>query len=553
MGCNRSQKLPLYQTTKFHSIEVIRLTKLWHKHVPKGIPITVDLPEISLYEFFKQSVDKYPNHTAITFFNKTFTYEQLNQIIQIVAANLKNAGIQKGDRIGIMLPNCPQYVISYYAALLCGAIVVQVNPMYKANELLHVLNDSGSKILIVLDKIQPYIDQIKDKTQLELVYTVSLDGEEDRFNHLLQNRKLPVPNITIQPKEDVAVLQYTGGTTGLSKGAMLTHYNLVANTLQSAATSKMNTKLGEERTLTISPLFHVYGMTSCMLFTFHIGGNLILVPKFEPEIVVNIIEKTKPTIFPGVPTMYIALLDYYKEKAFDLSVLETCVSGSAPLPVEVINQFNEVSGTNVAEGYGLSEASPVTHRNPIGGLQKKGSIGIPIANTDAKIVDVETGEIELPVGEVGELIVRGPQIMKGYWNNPVETSKTIRNGWLYTGDLAKMDEDGYFYIVGRKKELIIASGYNVYPIEVENVIYTHPAVLEAAVIGVPDSYRGETVKAVVVLKENEQLTEEELIQFCRERMAAYKVPRSVDFVNELPKSAVGKILKRILKDQYINS
>lgn len=532
---------------------MIVLTKRWYKHIPEGNPVEIDIPEISLQDFFKQSVATYPNHTAMTFFQKTFTYTELNQLIQIAASNLKNAGIQKGDRVGIMLPNCPQYVISYYAVLLCGAIVVQVNPMYKASELLHVLNDSGSKMLIVLDRLQPLIDQIKDKTALEQVYTVNLEGKDASFNQLLQNRGLPVPSVEINPKEDVAVLQYTGGTTGLSKGAMLTHYNLVANTLQSEATSKIKTKYGKERTLTISPLFHVYGMTSCMLLNFYIGGNLILVPKFEPELVVNIIEKTKPTIFPGVPTMYIALLDYYKEKRFDLSVLETCVSGSAPLPVEVINKFNEFSGTKVAEGYGLSEASPVTHRNPIVGLQKPGSIGIPIPNTDAKIVDKDTGTKELPIGEIGELIVKGPQVMKGYWNNPEETRKTIRDGWLYTGDLAKMDEDGFFYIVGRKKELIIASGYNVYPIEVEDVIYTHPAVLEAAVIGVPDSYRGETVKAVVVLKEGAQLTEEELIQYCREKMAAYKVPRSVDFVKELPKSAIGKILKRVLVEQYVKS
>lgn len=316
------------------------MTKRWYKHIPEGNPVEIDIPEISLQDFFKQSVDTYPNHTAMTFFQKTFTYTELNQLIQIAASNLKNAGIQKGDRVGIMLPNCPQYVISYYAVLLCGAIVVQVNPMYKASELLHVLNDSGSKMLIVLDRLQPLIDQIKDKTALEQVYTVNLEGKDASFNQLLQNRGLPVPSVEMNPKEDVAVLQYTGGTTGLSKGAMLTHYNLVANTLQSEATSKIKTKYGKERTLTISPLFHVYGMTSCMLLNFYIGGNLILVPKFEPELVVNIIEKTKPTIFPGVPTMYIALLDYYKEKRFGLSVLETCVSGSAPLPVEVINKFN---------------------------------------------------------------------------------------------------------------------------------------------------------------------------------------------------------------------
>lgn len=319
--------------------------------------------------------------------------------------------------------------------------------------------------------------------------------------------------------------------------------------MQSYATAVSRTVLGEERVLSISPLFHVYGMTSCMNLTFYIGGNLILIPRFQPEEVVNIIEQTKPSIFPGVPTMYIALLNYFKVRPFNLSCLKTCSSGSAPLPAEVLKQFNETSGTKVAEGFGLSEASPVTHRNPINGLQKAGSIGIPIPNTDARIVDAATGTAEMTVGEVGELIVKGPQVMKGYWKLPEETEHALRNGWLYTGDLAKMDSDGYFYIIGRKKELIIASGYNVYPIEVEDILYAHPKVLEAAVVGVPDPYRGETVKAFVVLKENEQLSEEELIQYCRDQLAVYKVPHAVEFLQEFPKTAVGKILKRSLKEQ----
>lgn len=529
------------------------MEKLWYKHVAKGNPITIDIPEITLLELFQQSVEKYPNNIAMTFFHKTFTYSELNHLIKIAASSLQQMGVKKGDRVGMMLPNCPQYVIGYYASLLAGAIVVQINPMYKADELLHVLNDSGTKTIFVLDQMQPLIEGVKDKTAVTNVITVSFENEQNTFNDLFLETNIPFEEVSMNPKEDVAVLQYTGGTTGRSKGAMLTHYNLVANTLQSSATSISKTKLGEERVLTISPLFHVYGMTSCMNLTFYIGGNLILVPKFDVEMVVKIIEQTKPTVFPGVPTMYIALLNYYKEKQFDLSILRTCISGSAPLPVEVMTSFNKVTGTSVAEGYGLSEASPVTHRNPIEGMQKPGSIGIPIPNTDAKIVDTALGEQELPIGEVGELVIQGPQIMKGYWNNLEETEVTIRNGWLYTGDLARMDEDGFFYIVGRKKELIIASGYNVYPIEVEDVLYTHPKVLEAAVFGVPDPYRGETVKAVVVLKDGEQLTEQELIDYCKERLAAYKVPKSIDFVKELPKTAVGKILKRVIKDQYIRA
>lgn len=526
----------------------ISMDRPWLDHVPAGNPKVIDIPEIPLSQMFEESVRKYADHTAITFFNQTYTYKQLHHLINNVASSLHHMGVKKGERIALMLPNCPQYPISYYATLKCGATIVQINPMYKSSELLYVLNDSEANVLIVLDKLLPIIDKVKEQTSLRTVIDVSFESD-CIFNTLLKNNNYSIPNTEILPKEDIAVLQYTGGTTGRSKGAMLTHYSLVANLLQTYGISKTKMELGGERLLAISPLFHVYGMTSCMNLSFYTGGNLILVPKFEVEQTIKIIDQTKPTIFLGVPTMYIALLNYQKEHSIDFSGFKTCVSGSAPLPVEIIQQFNKINHQTIAEGYGLSEASPVTHQNPIDGLQKEGSIGIPIPNTDAKIVDLATGEKTLAIGEVGELVIKGPQIMKGYWKMPEETEQVLRDDWLYTGDLAKMDEDGYFYIVGRKKEMIIASGYNVYPIEVEDVIYTHPKILEAAVIGVPDAYRGETVKAVVVLKENEQLAEEELIQFCRERLASYKVPRTISFIEELPKTAVGKILKTVLKTQ----
>ncbi|WP_087972393.1 long-chain-fatty-acid--CoA ligase [Oceanobacillus rekensis] len=525
------------------------MEKPWIKHYAKGTPKEIDIPGISIPQILSETVEKYSDHTAITFFNQTYTYTQLDKMIKNVASSLSNIGVAKGDTVALMLPNCPQYPISYYAALMCGATIVQINPMYKSSELLHVLNDSGAEVIIVLESLLPRIEEVKDATLISTIIPVSIESD-CKFNDYLKDKGLPIPTVDINPMEDIAVLQYTGGTTGRSKGAMLSHYNLVANIVQSYATSQVKINKGEERVLTITPLFHVYGMTSCMNLTFYIGGNLILVPRFDVKETVNVIEQTKPTIFPGVPTMYIALLNYYKERKFDLSCLKTCSSGSAPLPVEVIQTFNKTSGSIVAEGYGLSEASPTTHRNPIVGIQKPGSVGIPILNTDAKIVDSVTGGEALAVGEVGELVVKGPQIMKGYWNMPEETNQVLRHGWLYTGDLAKIDEDGYFYIVGRKKEMIIASGYNVYPVEIEDVIYTHPKVLEAAVIGVPDKYRGETAKAVVALKEKEHLTEEELILFCREKLAAYKVPHSVEFVDEFPKTSVGKILKRKLLEQF---
>lgn len=519
----------------------------WLQHVVAGNPKEVEIPEISLVKLYRQSAGKYPDHTAVTFFQNTYTYRELSDRIDRAARLIYRKGVRKGDRVAIMLPNCPQYPVSFYGALACGATIVQLNPMFQPAELLHILNDSETKMLIILDRLLPLFDSIKDKTAVEEVLAVDL--EKDFTEGELVGEE---PAAAIDPKEDVAVLQYTGETTGLPKGAMLTHYNIVANTIQSAATGQVKTRLGEERVLTISPLFHVYGMTSGMSVTFYNGGNLILVPKFDVEQVVELIEKTKPTAFPGVPTMYIALLNYYKTKQFDLSCLATCTSGSAPLPLEVIERFNAISGTKVAEGYGLSEASPVTHRNPIEELQKNGSIGIPLPNTDARIVDVATGTETLAVGQIGELVIKGPQVMKGYWNKPEETAHTLRGGWLFTGDLAKMDEDGFFYIVGRKKEMILASGFNVYPIEVENAIYRHPAVLEAAVFGMPDEYRGETVRAAVVLKEGAELPEQELIDFCRSELAAYKVPADVIFVEELPKTTVGKILKRALKEQLIN-
>ncbi|PWA12768.1 long-chain fatty acid--CoA ligase [Pueribacillus theae] len=520
----------------------------WRKHYTNGMMEEIDIPHMSLPELFRQSVENYRNHVAITYFDQELTYGELFKKILSVASAFCKQGLKKGDRIALMLPNNPYYPISYYAALFCGATVVQINPMYKPEELGYILNDSGAAFIVAHLPLAPVIDAVKENTKLKQVYLASPD-EPSPFDQLLQDEADAVPNVSIDPKEDVAVLQYTGGTTGRSKGAMLTHYNLVANTLQSAAFTAAVTEKGKEKVLTASPLFHVYGMTSGMNLTFYNGGNMILLPKFDVEQAVKTIMELKPTSFPGVPTMYIALLNYVKQHPMKLDSFKTCSSGSAPLPVEVLEQMKEITGAPIAEGYGLSEASPTTHRNPVIGLQKVGSIGIPFPNTDAKIFDSENGKNELGIGEVGELAIKGPQVMKGYWKMPEETKQALRDGWLFTGDLAKMDEDGYFYIVGRKKEMIIASGYNIYPVEIEDVLYEHPKVLEAAVIGVPHPYRGETVKAVIVPRNGESISEEEITSFCSERLAAYKVPKMIEFREELPKSAVGKILKRKLQEE----
>jgi long-chain acyl-CoA synthetase len=395
------------------------------------------------------------------------------------------------------------------------------------------------------------LEQIGYDAQLTLIFTDgSSEGDEYGFYDLISNSSAELPPLEIDP-QDIAVLQYTGGTTGKAKGVMLTHFNLVNNVRQIFAFYAGDFKRPGERLLGVSPFFHVYGMTSTMNIAVFAAATIICMDRFEVNKTLEMIRKYQPTFFPGVPTMYIAILHHPDSASAGLDCIKICNSGSAPMPVEVMREFELKTGARIVEGYGLSETSPVTHRNPIFGPRKPGSIGVPLPNTDCRIVDVETGTIELPPGEPGELIIKGPQVMKGYWNKPEETAMALRDGWLYTGDIATMDEDGYFYIVGRKKEMIIAGGYNIYPIEVEEVIYQHPAVAEACVFGVPDPYRGETVKAAVVLKDGVHATEEELIDWCKERLAKYKVPRLVEFRKQLPKSTVGKILRRKLVEEAV--
>ncbi|MCL6617805.1 MAG: AMP-binding protein, partial [Anoxybacillus ayderensis] len=455
--------------------------------------------------------------------------------------------------------------------LFAGGIVVQTNPLYTERELEYQLNDSGAKIIIGLDLLYPRITKVKAHTNVEhmiitsikdylpfpknvlypfvqkkqtgMIVRVKHEGDCHLFTKALSLASGKVKEAHVDPVEDVALLQYTGGTTGFPKAAMLTHYNLTANTFM--CTKWMyKCERGNESILGVLPFFHVYGMTAVMNLSIMEGYKMILLPKFDVETTLKTIEKQRPTLFPGAPTIYIALLNHPSLKKYDLSSIKICISGSAPLPVEVQEQFETVTGGKIIEGYGLTEASPVTHSNFIwDGKRIKGSIGVPWPDTEAMIVSLETGE-RANVNEIGEIVVRGPQVMKGYWNRPEETAATLRDGWLYTGDLGYMNDEGYFFVVDRKKDMIIASGYNVYPREVEEVLYEHPKVQEAVVIGVPDAYRGETVKAFIVLKEGEQCTEEELDQFMRSKLAAYKVPRIYEFRKELPKTAVGKILRR---------
>ncbi len=528
---------------------------------PEHVSFYIDIPDKTVCDVLQERAGEFGSQPALTFYDKTITYAELAAAVNRFASSLQARGVQKGDRVAIMLPNCPQYVIAYYGILQAGAIVTQVNPMLVERELAYLLKDSGAKMIVIYEPLYPRLAAVRGETAVEQAVTVSLgappsvalaegDVTFDKFLAAGSGVVRPVP---IEPMHDVAVLQYTGGTTGRSKGAMLTHHNIFANVLQCAEFFKGTFELGKERYLTVIPLFHVFAMTSGMNLAIYQGAENILLPRFELKEVLETIRDKQPTVFPGVPTMYVAITNTPGVEQYGISSIKTCNSGSAPMPLELMRDFEAKTGAVILEGYGLSEASPVTHCNPPFAARKPGTVGIGMPLTEYKVVDVATGTQELPPGEVGELIIRGPQVMKGYWNMPEETAAVLRDGWLYTGDLASIDEEGYVTIVDRKKDLIIAGGYNIYPREIEEVLYEHPAVREAAAVGVPDPYRGETVKAIIVLKEGMQASEEEIIAHCRKNLAAYKVPRIVEFRAELPKTNVGKILRRALREEASRS
>ncbi|MED4925437.1 long-chain fatty acid--CoA ligase [Anoxybacillus geothermalis] len=524
---------------------------------PEHVSFYIDIPDKTVCDVLQERAGEFGSQPALTFYDKTITYAELAAAVNRFASSLQARGVQKGDRVAIMLPNCPQYVIAYYGILQAGAIVTQVNPMLVERELAYLLKDSGAKMIVIYEPLYPRLAAVRGETAVEQAVTVSLgappsvalaegDVTFDKFLAAGSGVVRPVP---IEPMHDIAVLQYTGGTTGRSKGAMLTHRNIFANVLQCAEFFKGTFELGKERYLTVIPLFHVFAMTSGMNLAIYQGAENILLPRFELKEVLETIRDKQPTVFPGVPTMYVAITNTPGVEQYGISSIKTCNSGSAPMPLELMRDFESKTGAVVLEGYGLSEASPVTHCNPPFAARKPGTVGIGMPLTEYKVVDVATGTQELPPGEVGELIIRGPQVMKGYWNMPEETAAALRDGWLYTGDLASIDEEGYVTIVDRKKDLIIAGGYNIYPREIEEVLYEHPAVREAAAIGVPDPYRGETVKAIIVLKDGQQASEEDILAHCRKNLAAYKVPRIIEFRTELPKTNVGKILRRALREE----
>lgn len=550
------------------------LEKPWLQHYPTEIPYEIDYEEKTLHECLTSTATLYGEKKALNFLGKTMSFHELFEESVQFANFLISKGLKKGDRVSIYLPNCPQGIISYYGTLYAGGVVVQTNPLYTERELSYQLQDSGSTFIIGLDLLKERIENIRKETPLKHVIITSIGdylpfpknmlypfvqkkeyGKSFKFTptetthsfkESIKNQTVARPTV-ITKSDELALLQYTGGTTGFPKGVMLTHKNLVSNTM---ASQKWFYKCnpGEEKIFGVVPFFHVYGMTTVMNLGILCAYEMILQPKFIVEDVLKGIEKHKATLFPGAPTMYIALINHPDILDYDLTSIKACVSGSAPLPLEVQETFERVTHGKLIEGYGLSETSPVACTNFIWDKRKNGSIGVPWPDTMMKVISLENGE-PCDYNIIGEIIIKGPQVMMGYWNRKEDTEEALKNGYLYTGDLGYMDEEGFFYIVDRKKDMIIAGGFNIYPREIEEVLYENEKILEVVVAGVPDPYRGETVKAYVVLKEGVTCTEKELDEYSRKYLAAYKIPRIYEFRTELPKTAIGKILRRSLIDE----
>lgn len=536
----------------------------WLMKYPEGVSADLDFPSVPAYHFLFEQVKHHPDWTALIFFEKKMSYRELGAAIDTFAqALIRRLGIQKGDRVGIMLPNCPQNVIATYGAMRAGAVPVQFNPLYVSREIKYQLEDSGSKVLLTLDLfwekvkaaslpgVQYIQTSVADYLPFPLSFLYPLKAKPPKvssdqavhFRDLMREKAEGFTPVPVDPQEDLAVLLYTGGTTGVSKGVMLTHANIAANFAQIKAWLMMPEE-PNNKVLCILPLFHSFGFTAVVGSALAAGRVAILVPRFDAVETLKLLKKHQPKIFPGIPTLYTAILNHADFAKYPFKT-DLCITGAAPMPVDLMKRFEKATGGSILEGYGLTETSPVTHSNPVKGVRKAGSVGLPYPGTDVRVVNLETGE-DLPVGDEGEVLIKGPQVMKGYWNKPEETDAILKDGWLYTGDIGRMDEDGYLFLIDRKKDMIISSGFNVYPREIDEVVYQHPAVLEACAIGIPDEYRGESAKVFVVLKSGATATEKEIIDFCRERLAAYKRPREVEFLTELPKSTVGKVLRREL-------
>jgi long-chain acyl-CoA synthetase len=560
----------------------------WFASYPDDVPRTLaPYPEKNLFSILEESAARFPDRPAIAWFGKHISYKELLTEVERFSAALASLGVQRGDRVGMILPNCPQYVIAYYATVRIGAVIVGNNPLYSQRELSHQLNDAGCDVVVVLDQLYPTLKSIEEDFRPRHTIVTGLEDYMPFPKNVLAPRLVfkkqaqkegrpwpPVPKgdavkwwkrfrggqvppvAEVDAKTDPAGFIYTGGTTGLSKGAMLSHFNIVANTMQ-AASWFAGLKDGHEAVMCVLPFFHSYGMTVCMNIGIYKAAKLILLPRFELDMTLKEIQKEQPTLFPGVPRLYIAINESKEARDYDLSSIRACMSGAAPLPLAVAEKFEALTGSRLCEGYGLTETSPVTHCNPIFGKRKAGTIGLPIPDTECKLVDIEDPSRDVAPGEPGELAIAGPQVMLGYWNKKEETDEMIRedeNGvrWLHSGDIAKMDGEGYFQIVDRKKDMIIVSGFNVYPTDIEQVLYRHPKIEKVAVIGVPDDTTGEAVKAFVVLRQGEEATPEEIVQWARDPktgLTGYRVPKRIEFRDELPETMVGKVLRRKLQDE----
>ena len=559
----------------------------WIKNYDEGVPTQIDYPQKPLFHFLEESAEKYPDKACTIFKGAEISYKEMNEITDTLAGALANLGVKKGDRVGVFMPNTPQFVMAYFAVLKAGGVVVASNPLYTATEIAHQANDAGIEVMLVMSNFYQTVKSAQDQTKIKTVIVTNLKetlpaltrvlftlAVEKKGGHRIEGglaegdiwmkdllaKYSPAdrPKLDIGP-DDPCLFQYSGGTTGVPKGAVALHRNIVANSLQ-ISNWMTSVEDGNEVVLMAIPLFHVYGMVAGMNFGLSTGSSLVMVPNpRDLKDVLENISKYHATIFPAVPTLYNAINNNADVLAgkYDLSSIKACISGSAALMRETKEKFEELTGGKVFEGYGLSEAPTATHCNPMEGPNKTGSIGMPLPDVVCKIVNLDDEVTEMAMGEIGEIILKGPQVMHGYHNMPTETANALRewqgDTWLYTGDIARMDEDGYFYIVDRKKELIKPGGFQVWPREVEEAISDHPKVLEVGVAGIPDPYRGETVKAWVVVKEGETLTVDEIKDFAKETLAKYKVPSHVEFRDELPKTTVGKILRRELVRQHKES
>jgi len=550
--------------------------KPWLKFYEKGVPGTISYKDICMPDILDRTAKEFADKPALVFQGYKLTYRQFKEMVDRFATCLADFGIKQGDAVAILLPNLIPCVVAYFSILKIGAITVMNNPLYTDRELEHQFNDSGSKALITLDLLANRMIDLRPKTKIrQIVYTSIGDylpfPKNILFPLVAKKKKLAAdvkqaPDVftwkdciaKYQPKppavklgfEDVAMYQYTGGTTGVSKGVMLTHANLSKQVQQLEAWFPQFQK-GTDVMLGALPYFHVFGLSTAMNFAVHTGASQVLVPRPQPEPLLEAIGKFKPTFAALVPTMYIGMLNHPDLKKTDMSCIRGAFSGSAPLPVEVIHEFERITGAVIVEGFGLTETTPVTHINPFGGIRKVGSVGVPISDTECRIVSLDDGVTDVPAGEPGELIIKGPQIMKGYKGMPDETANTLRNGWCYTGDIATMDQDGYFYIVDRKKDMIISGGFNIYPRDIDEVFYEHPKVQEVCTIGIPDPKRGENVKVFCVLKEGETVTQKELLEYSATKLAKYKLPAEIEFRKELPKTNVGKILRKQLRAEEL--